>query len=104
IRKRGETAGVSPLVRSVAAQAAIPPVMRGQFRNAFQGDTPSAPRRCSPLQGPLRQRLTALPPPLKGEAGKRSPLAQKGQTHRSALAYSRLFGFGGLRGFGTLFR
>ncbi len=30
---------------------------------------PAAPRRCSPLQGPLRQRLTALPPPLKGEAG-----------------------------------
>ena len=78
IRKRGETAGVSPLVRSAAAQAAFPPVgsgyalrpvgrirkdgaprssrptedaaaqaafppaMRGQFRNAFQGDTPAA--------------------------------------------------------------
>ena len=50
IRKRGETAGVSPLVRSAAAQAAFPPAMREQFRNAFQGDTPAAPRRCSPLQ------------------------------------------------------
>ena len=38
IRKRGETAGVSPLVRSAAAQAAFPPAMRGQFRNAFQGE------------------------------------------------------------------
>ena len=30
---------------------------------------PAAPRRCNSLQGPLRQRLTALPLPLKGEAG-----------------------------------
>ena len=59
---RGEkTAGCLPLARSAAAQAAFPPAMRGQFRNAFQGDTPAAPRRCSHLAGPLRQRLTALP-------------------------------------------
>ena len=41
IRKKGKTAGVPLLVRSAAAQAAFPPVMRGQFRNAFQGDTPA---------------------------------------------------------------
>ena len=69
IDKREKTAGCLPLARSAAAQAAFPPAMRGQFRNAFQGDTPAAPRRCSHLAGPLRQRLTALPPPLKGEAG-----------------------------------
>ena len=50
IDKKGETAGVPLLARSAAAQAAFPPVMHGQFRNAFQGDTPAAPHRCSPLQ------------------------------------------------------
>ena len=71
IDKKGETAGVPLLARSAAAhtrrsgrpannrraaaalsesEAAFPPVMHGQFRNAFQGDTSAAPHRCSPLQ------------------------------------------------------
>ena len=40
IDKREKTAGCLPLARSAAARAAFPPAMRGQFRNAFQGDTP----------------------------------------------------------------
>ena len=41
IRKKGKTAGVPLLVRSAAAQAAFPPAMRRQFRNALQGDPPA---------------------------------------------------------------
>ena len=88
IRKKGKTAGVPLLVRSSAAQAAFPPVMRGHRRCAFQGEYERASARffaalrmtkgvrvrpkglLQALQGPLRQRLTALPPPLEGEAGR----------------------------------
>ena len=88
IRKKGKTAGVPLLVRPPRAAATFPPAMRGQFRNAFQGSFQRASARsfaslrmtkkgrflttkgrAADLTGPLRQRLTALPPPLKGEAG-----------------------------------
>ena len=70
------------------SEAANQPAMRGQFRYVFQGEHKRASARsfaplrmtieiswwqkgvcCNSLQGPLRQRLTALPPPLEGEAG-----------------------------------
>ena len=70
------------------SEAANQPAMHGQFRYVFQGEHKRASARsfvplrmtiemswwqkgvcCNSLQGPLRQRLTALPPPLEGEAG-----------------------------------
>ena len=58
-------------LRSRRPQAAKSPCPLGVGTDVapYKANTPAAPRRCSPLQGPLRQRLTALTPPLKGEAG-----------------------------------
>ena len=78
IRKKGKTAGVPLLVRPPRAAATFPPPAGGEIPcplgagtdvAPYKANTPAAPRRCSSLQGPLRQRLTALPPPLKGGAG-----------------------------------
>ena len=83
-RRNGAPRSSRP-TEDAAAQAAFPPAMRGHRRCAFQGKypcpwewPPAAPHRCSPLRGPLRQRLTALPPPLKGEAGRVVQMASVG--------------------------
>ena len=82
------------------SEAANQPAMHGQFRYVFQGEHKRASARsfaplrmtiemswrqkgvcCNSLQGPLRQRLTALPPPLEGEAGWGVQTASVGSAH-----------------------
>ena len=102
IRKRGETAGVSPLVRSAAAQAAFPPAMRGQFGCALQGEYERARARFfAPLRSAqndkenVRMTERKIPPALSRRIPLHRAVFSKQKTKSQTNVWDFIFNYCG---------